>query len=235
MLRNEINENKNNLKEKSSKGVSTLYINHENNNLSKVRILQKNIVYVIGLPLSLANNEILKEYNLFGQFGKILKIAVNKSGYSQNRQNEITYSAYITYSNSKEASIALLSIDNTSLNNYLIRASYGTTKYCNFFLNGVECGNRECLYMHEWTKEDDMILKEDISNNKSIFYEQQKIAANISEIFDQNVKKNIIFFIFIKNFCNFCCNFLLFIKNKFIIINIFSENHIIFFSPFMHI
>ena len=189
MLQNSQKQYQNINQEKSSKTLSTLYINHQNTNLSKIRILQKNVVYVIGLSLKLANNEILKEYNLLGQYGKILKIVVNKSGYSQNRQNEITYSAYITYSNSKEASIALLSIDNTILDNNLIRASYGTTKYCNFFLKGIECVNRECLYMHEWTKDNDMILREDISNNKVIFYEQQKIASKISEIFDENEKK----------------------------------------------
>ena len=192
MLQNSQKQYQNINQEKSSKTLSTLYINHQNTNLSKIRILQKNILYVIGLSLKLANNEILKEYNLLGQYGKILKIVVNKSGYSQNRQNEITYSAYITYSNSKEASIALLSIDNTILDNNLIRASYGTTKYCNFFLKGIECINRECLYMHEWTKDNDMILREDISNNKVIFYEQQKIASKISEIFDENEKKNIL-------------------------------------------
>ena len=192
MLQNSQKQYQNINQEKSSKTLSTLYINHQNTNLSKIRILQKNILYVIGLSLKLANNEILKEYNLLGQYGKILKIVVNKNGYSQNRQNEITYSAYITYSNSKEASIALLSIDNTILDNNLIRASYGTTKYCNFFLKGIECINRECLYMHEWTKDNDMILREDISNNKVIFYEQQKIASKISEIFDENEKKNIL-------------------------------------------
>ena len=192
MLQNSQKQYQNINQEKSSKTLSTLYINHQNTNLSKIRILQKNVLYVIGLSLKLANNEILKEYNLLGQYGKILKIVVNKSGYSQNRQNEITYSAYITYSNSKEASIALLSIDNTILDNNLIRASYGTTKYCNFFLKGIECVNRECLYMHEWTKDNDMILREDISNNKVIFYEQQKIASKISEIFDENEKKNIL-------------------------------------------
>ena len=192
MLSNSQKQYQNTNQEKSSKTLSTLYINHQNSNLSKIRILQKNVLYVIGLSLKLANNEILKEYNLLGQYGKILKIVVNKSGYSQNRQNEITYSAYITYSNSKEASIALLSIDNTILDNNLIRASYGTTKYCNFFLKGIECVNRECLYMHEWTKDNDMILREDICNNKLIFYEQQKIASKISEIFDENEKNNII-------------------------------------------
>ena len=46
--------------------------------------------------------------------------------------------------------------------------------------------------MHEWTKENDMILREDMNNNKNIFYEQQKIAAKIAEIFNENEKMNIL-------------------------------------------
>ena len=178
--------------EKHQKALSTLYINNENYNLSKIRILQKNILYVIGLSYNLANSDILKQYKFLGQYGKILKIIVNKNGYNQNRQNETTYSAYITYSNIKEASLALLSIDNYFIDKNLIRASFGTTKYCNFFLKGIDCINRECLYMHEWTKENDMILREDMNNNKNIFYEQQKIAAKIAEIFNENEKMNIL-------------------------------------------
>lgn len=29
-----------------------------------------------------------------------------------------------------------------------MRASFGTTKYCNFFLKNTECPNKECLYLH---------------------------------------------------------------------------------------
>ena len=64
----------------------------------------------------------------------IKKIIVNKNGYSQNKNSHITYSAYITYSSFEEASYALLSIDNNYYDGNLLRASYGTTKYCNFLL-----------------------------------------------------------------------------------------------------
>ena len=30
----------------------------------------------------------------------------------------------------------------------LSRASFGTTKYCNYFLRGQECTNTDCLYLH---------------------------------------------------------------------------------------
>ena len=47
---------------------------------SNIRIMQKNIVYVIGLSGTLANRDVLSSYQFFGQYGKILKIVINQSG-----------------------------------------------------------------------------------------------------------------------------------------------------------
>ena len=30
----------------------------------------------------------------------------------------------------------------------MVRACFGTTKYCNAFLKGVPCNNTDCLYLH---------------------------------------------------------------------------------------
>ena len=30
-----------------------------------------------------------------------------------------------------------------------MRASFGTTKYCNAFLRNMSCSNPDCLYLHE--------------------------------------------------------------------------------------
>ena len=45
--------------------------------LSKMRVLQRNLVYVTNLPLEYAKEEILSRPEFFGQYGKIRKIAVN--------------------------------------------------------------------------------------------------------------------------------------------------------------
>jgi len=31
----------------------------------------------------------------------------------------------------------------------IYRASYGTTKYCTFYLRGQTCQNPSCMYLHE--------------------------------------------------------------------------------------
>ena len=46
--------------------------------LIQARILQKNILYVIGVAPSIAKEEVLKKYEYFGQYGKILQITINK-------------------------------------------------------------------------------------------------------------------------------------------------------------
>ena len=148
----------------------------EINKLSSTRILQKNILYIIGLPNNLASPEILEKKEYLGQYGKIKKIIINKNGYKKNLDK--TYSAYITFSSFEETSFALLSIDNFYYEKNLLKTSFGTTKYCNFFLNGIECINKNCLYLHNFSNENDITLKDEI-NNKKIFYYQKKIAILI--------------------------------------------------------
>ena len=116
---------------------------------SESRIITKNLVYVIGLSSSIANKDKLIRYEYFGQYGTIVKIVVNKSkAYNQNNPNGPSFSAYVTFSKPSEASIAILSLDETMIDNHLVRASFGTTKYCSFFLKGRECTNKECLFLH---------------------------------------------------------------------------------------
>ena len=155
-----------------------------------LRILQKNVVYVIGLSSSLANKNILSSWQFFGQYVHITKIVVNKSGYSQSFKNDTTYSAYVTYSSQEEAAIALLAIDNCVVDGHVIRGSFGTTKYCTFFLKGIECANKECLYLHQFGDEEDTVLKEEISGaNKQLFCKNQKIAIKIADIFNKEKKQ----------------------------------------------
>lgn len=44
-----------------------------------VRVVQKNLVFVVGLPMRLADPEILKKHEYFGKFGKIHKVVINQS------------------------------------------------------------------------------------------------------------------------------------------------------------
>ena len=172
---------------------------HSNNrkesfeDMAETRIITKNLVYVIGLSSSVADREKLHKFEYFGQYGSIIKIVVNKNkAYNQNNPNGPSFSAYVTFSKPSEASIAILSLDETLFDNHLIRASFGTTKYCSFFLKGVECNNRECLFLHKLADENDIIKRGDLIANKNIFAQQHSYAIKIADIYNPEIKKKIL-------------------------------------------
>ena len=96
----------------------------------------------------------------FGQYGSILKVVVNKNkAYNPEGHNGPSYSAYISYTTAQEASIAILSIDNIEADYHVLRASFGTTKYCTFFLKNLDCPNKDCLYLHSMADDEDIICR----------------------------------------------------------------------------
>ncbi|TMW63024.1 hypothetical protein Poli38472_005642 [Pythium oligandrum] len=130
-------------------------------NLANVRVMQRNLVYVIGLPQQFADEDILRSNECFGQYGKIIKAVVNKSHLNSDRANA-TASAYITFSNKDDALSCIIAIDGYYIDGCLLRASFGTTKYCNFFLRSLQCNNPDCLYLHELGDQDDSFTKEEM-------------------------------------------------------------------------
>ena len=127
--------------------------------LSKIRIIQKNLIHVQGLPKSLANADILKSNEYFGQYGQILKIFVAQKTNPDN--NKKLYSAYITYSNEIEAASAILCVDSLLIETKIIRVFFGTTKYCGFFLNNIQCPNpNKCSFLHKIATDKDIIIKD---------------------------------------------------------------------------
>ena len=132
--------------------------------LSGLRIIKKNLVHVHGFPQSIANKEILESNEYFGQHGKIIRLLVTNKINPDN--NKKVYSAYITYSNEQEAAFAILCVDSLLIDGKIVRAFFGTTKYCSFFLNNKKCQNlNKCVFLHQLIKDNDII----IDNNIIIF------------------------------------------------------------------
>ena len=126
---------------------------------SKIRIIQKNLIHVQGLPKSLANADILKSNEYFGQYGQILKIFVAQKTNPDN--NKKLYSAYITYSNEIEAASAILCVDSLLIETKIIRVFFDTTKYCGLFLNNIQCPNpNKCSFLHKIATDKDIIIKD---------------------------------------------------------------------------
>uniref|UniRef100_A0A6B2KYD3 RING-type domain-containing protein n=1 Tax=Arcella intermedia TaxID=1963864 RepID=A0A6B2KYD3_9EUKA len=151
-------------------------------NLANVRVIQRNLVYLTNLALTAATEEILKRPEYFGKFGKIKKIVVNRSNVYQGPQGS-SVSAYITYFKNKDAHAAIKAVDGSLLDGRLLRASFGTTKYCSYFLRNVRCPNPDCMYLHELGNDVDSFTKEDMAQGKHLL-------SNITLNPEENIKQN---------------------------------------------
>ena len=111
--------------------------------LSKYRIIQKNLVHFQGFPDDIYNEKILSSPGYFGQYGKIKKVCLVP-------KNELRpyNSAYITFEKDEYAAYCILAVDSIKIKNDLVRAFFGTTKYCNNFLRGYLCMNQKCKFRH---------------------------------------------------------------------------------------
>ncbi|KAI5188722.1 CCR4-NOT transcription complex subunit 4 [Nematocida sp. AWRm77] len=133
--------------------------------LQNIRVLQRNLVYGVGIPGEFAREEVLRSKSLFGGFGEIVKIVLSKK---KGGEKDVlgaggVYSAYITYAREECAADSIREMDGVRLGEKVIRCTFGTTKYCSFFLRGIKCGNEGCLYLHEKGKEEDSFSRDQMS------------------------------------------------------------------------
>ncbi|KAL1920813.1 uncharacterized protein VTP21DRAFT_11448 [Calcarisporiella thermophila] len=141
-------------------------------NLANMRVVQKNLVYVIGLSPRVANEETLKQPEFFGQYGKISKIVINRRNPAATSSTtpgvvpQPSIGVYITYFRKEDAARAIAAVDGTVVDGKILRASYGTTKYCTNYLRNMPCQNPGCMYLHEPGEEADSYTKEDLSSLK---------------------------------------------------------------------
>ena len=153
--------------------------------LANVRVVQRNVVYVVGIgprfakeevspdsyPLSPASNEYalklissLRSIDYFGQYGRISKIVLVKRTPPGGQAPVV--GLYITYHRREDAARCITAVDGTASpggGSDIMRASYGTTKYCMSFLRGVNCTDHNCMNLHEWGDEKDCFTKEDLA------------------------------------------------------------------------
>ena len=156
--------------------------------LSKIRIIKKDLVHVHGFPSSLADTEKLSQIEYFGQYGSIQKILLSSKTNSET--NKKTFSIYITYSNEREASFAILAVDSLLIEGKLIRAFFGTTKYCNYFLNNSPCPNEDkCMFLHKLVRDKDIIID---SNTVFSYNEHLNLAKKIIQFSNPDKKKLIL-------------------------------------------
>ena len=153
---------------------SSVLSEDESKKLSKQRIIQKNLVHFQGFPDRLYSKEILASEEYFGQYGLISKIILTNK--IERKTNKRSNSAYITFYSYEQAAYAILSVDSIKIDDMLVRAFFGTTKYCNHFLNNFRCFNSEkCMFLHEIADPPDIITED----SKFGYSEHIKLAKKI--------------------------------------------------------
>ncbi|XP_064601615.1 CCR4-NOT transcription complex subunit 4-like isoform X2 [Liolophura sinensis] len=144
--------------------------------LANVRVVQKNLVFVVGLSQRLAEPDVLKKHEYFGKFGKIHKVVINQSTSYAGSQGP-SASAYVTYHKPEDALRAILAVNNVHIDGRTLKASLGTTKYCSHFLRGAQCPKGDCMYLHELGEEAASFTKEQMQLGKHQEYEQKLLEG----------------------------------------------------------
>ena len=150
-------------------------ISENRKHLANVRVVQRNLVFVVGLSPRLADPEVLKKAEYFGRFGKIHKVVINTSTTYAGNQSQVSIfvevqrrqrlhgplmtffqgpsaSAYVTYYKSEDALRAIQAVNNVVADGRTLKASLGTTKYCSHFMKNMPCPKHDCMYLHELGK-----------------------------------------------------------------------------------
>ncbi|XP_020547264.1 uncharacterized protein LOC105180209 isoform X2 [Sesamum indicum] len=146
--------------------------------LSNVRVIQRKMAYVIGLPLTLADEDLLLRKEYFGQYGKVTKVSLSRTagGAIQQFIND-TCSVYITYSKEEEALRCIQSVHGFVLEDRFLRASFGTAKYCHAWLKNMPCNNPACLYLHSIGSDEDSFGKDEVAAVHTRSRVQQIVGA----------------------------------------------------------
>lgn len=106
----------------------------------------------------------LRSSEYFGRYGKISRIQLQKR--TPPGTEAPIVGLYITYIRREDAEKAIQSIDGSpspSGGGEVMRASFGTAKYCMSFLRSVNCSNLNCLDAHEWGEPDDCFTREELT------------------------------------------------------------------------
>ncbi|KAL3465987.1 putative CCR4-NOT core complex subunit Not4 [Aspergillus heterothallicus] len=139
-------------------------------NLAGVRVVQKNLVYVIGLNPTIRDEsqllQLLRTPTYFGQYGEIEKIVVSKAKPGGNPNQGI--GVYVTYARKSDAATCISAVDGSSNGDRILRAQYGTTKYCSSFLRNEQCHNRNCTFLHETGEDSDSYSRQDLSSMNTL-------------------------------------------------------------------
>lgn len=77
--------------------------------MEAARVIQKNLVYVIGLPIEASSESTIRRMDMFGQYGNLSKVVVNSRSPVCDKSN--TCGVYLTYENNEQALDCIRAVD----------------------------------------------------------------------------------------------------------------------------
>eukprot|EP00986_Skeletonema_menzelii_P005428 scaffold1973_cov156-Skeletonema_menzelii.AAC.4 len=163
--------------------------------LATMRVIRRNLVYAVGLPPSIATEEILRRPEYFGQYGKISKIVINRN-HNPGDTRRASASAYVTFAHKEDTLACVLALDGFYHDGRNVRASYGTSKYCSAFIKSVRCNNPDCTYLHHMGDQEDTFTKQEIqagyvTSGRDVMARQQQIMAQQAALLGGTGKKKV--------------------------------------------
>lgn len=154
-------------KEAQKREVESLNRKH----LAGLRVVQKNLVYVVGLSPGIPEQDLLKTLRgdkYFGQYGTIVKIVVSKAKQGEAPLNNGSLGVYVTFARKEDAAKCIAAVNGSQNGDRILRAQLGTTKYCSAYLRNEICTNKQCMFLHEPGDNDDSYSRQDLSTINSV-------------------------------------------------------------------
>ncbi|KFY47110.1 hypothetical protein V495_02089 [Pseudogymnoascus sp. VKM F-4514 (FW-929)] len=154
-------------KEAQKREVESLNRKH----LAGLRVVQKNLVYVVGLSPGIPEQDLLKTLRgdkYFGQYGPIVKIVVSKAKQGEAPPNNGSLGVYVTFAKKEDAAKCIAAVNGSQNGDRVLRAQLGTTKYCSAYLRNEICTNKQCMFLHEPGDNDDSYSRQDLSTINSV-------------------------------------------------------------------
>ncbi|KQK03258.1 uncharacterized protein LOC100821293 isoform X1 [Brachypodium distachyon] len=125
-----------------------------------VRVIQRKLVYIIGIPSELASDRVLRQKCFLGQYGKIENIIIDNIG--ANQQIPDSGRVYVTFSREEEAVLCIEAVNGYILNGKPLKATFGVTRYCHVWLSNKVCQKPNCSYVHQKASAEDICTKDDV-------------------------------------------------------------------------
>ncbi|RLM93852.1 hypothetical protein C2845_PM08G02030 [Panicum miliaceum] len=128
---------------------------------NNVRVIQRKLVYIVGMPNEFASEKLLRQKNFLGQYGKIENIIIGNIG--ANQQIPDSGRVYVTYAREEEAVRCIQAVNGYILDGKPLKATFGVTRYCHIWLSNRVCYKTNCSYVHHKASAEDICTKDDVS------------------------------------------------------------------------